>query len=102
VIDLVLLRRGSTAWGLAHDAVTGFSPRAGAIAITVPGATILADRVLGVARQVRVRPAGQILRHFWGHPCLGTALVEGLPLVVVDPTAPPEELLGNEGDSDEH
>ena len=102
MIDLVLLRRGSTAWGLAHAAVTGYSPRHGAIAITVSGATLVADHVLGVARQVRVRPVGQILRRFWGHPCVGTALVDGIPLIVVDPAAPPEELLGHEGDADEH
>ena len=102
MIDLVLLRRGGTAWGLAHGSVRAFTPRDTSVAVSLEGNTLLVDRVLGVARQVRVRPAGQILRHFWGHPCLGTAVVAGTPLIVVDPAAPPEELLANKGERDEH
>jgi hypothetical protein len=102
VVDLVLMRRGGTAWALPHADVQGFVPRAGGIAIAFSGATVLADQVQGVARQVRLRPVGIILRRYWKRSCLGTALVDGMPVIVIDPGAPPEELLLSMGEADEH
>lgn len=102
MMDLVLLRRAATTWGLAHSDVGGFAPQGSTIMVSVGGKTLVADQVMGVARRVRVRPLGNVLGRFWGHPGLGAALVSGTPLIVVDPAAPPRELLRDEGELDEH
>lgn len=101
MVDLVLLQRGGTAWGLEHGAITGFVSRGEAIAVLLGGTSLLVDRVVGVARQVRVRTPGPVVRRFWGGRCLGLAVCQGVPMIVVDPAAPPPELLEHGRDHDE-
>jgi hypothetical protein len=59
---------------------------------------LVAEAVLGVARAVRIHPAGTALRRFWPEPCGGLAVHDGRPLVVVDVAHPPRALRETEGE----
>jgi hypothetical protein len=92
VSDLVLLERAHTIWGVVQGEVTSFAPHSAAIAVVVGASVLVVDRVIGVARDSRVRPAGAVLRRFWPQACAGLAVCLGRPVVVIDPAAPPPEL----------
>ncbi|MGQ9751995.1 MAG: hypothetical protein ACUVRE_05030 [Thermoanaerobaculaceae bacterium] len=55
--------------------------------IHVGDAVFPADEVLGLAQELTVRQAGRVLRAFWPYPCLGLAVVDQQPLVVLPPSA---------------
>lgn len=64
--------------------------------IHVADAVFPADEVLGLARELTIRPAGSVLKAFWPYPCLGLAVVDQQPLVVLPPSALPKVLFQGE------
>jgi len=89
---LLVLDRAGGRWALANEAVRALTRRAGRYLVTTGEGTIAADRVLEVAARLPVRPAGRVVGHYWSEPCLGMAVHEGVPVVVVSPGALPRAL----------
>jgi len=97
----LLLRRGGSLWGIANSAVTDLARQGdGAYRIATAGddpATLVADEVLGVVRELRVWPNVSVLRCFWPEPLAGLAVHDAMPVIVVDPGRPPQALQGRGG-----
>jgi hypothetical protein len=100
--SLLVLDRGGLLWGVDHAAVTGLERSAAGFRIAVAGGALWADRVLGVARELRVLPPSQVVRRFWGPArggqCTGVAVYRGEPVVVIDAALPPEALVFEQGE----
>lgn len=95
---LLLLRRAGHLWALDNGAVHSVERREGAAGghrVRVgPGGSyeLTADHVVGVARDLAVRPAGAVLERYWTEPAGGLAVLGTTPLVVVDPERLPSFL----------
>ena len=90
----LVLRRGGATWALAHPDVRGLARRArGGYEVTVAAGTLTADEVVGVATDLRLHPAGAVLRRFWPEAARGLAVHGATPLVLIDAAAPPAALL---------
>ncbi|MBZ5589122.1 MAG: hypothetical protein LAO05_11225 [Acidobacteriia bacterium] len=96
---LLVLDRAGGRWGLANEAVRSLSRRDSGYLIATGQGTIAADHVLEVAARLPVRPAGAVVGHYWPEPCLGMAVHEGVPVVVVSPSALPSALRGRRRES---
>jgi hypothetical protein len=90
---ILLLRRGLTLWGVPREQVRGLDASTGGVRVTLPTTSLLADEVIGLARDLEVRPVGALVRRYWHEHCRGLAVHGGLPLVVVDADHPPHALL---------
>lgn len=86
---LLVLDLAGGRWGLAHDAVRSLTRRGGHFVVATGGGAIHADRVLEVAARLPVRPAGAVVGRYWPERCVGVAVHEGVPVVVVSPGALP-------------
>jgi hypothetical protein len=93
----LLLRRAGGVWGIASAAVDGLAARGDGYRISVGGGALVADEILGVVEELRVRPAAPVVRRFWSEALAGLAVHGRLPVVVVDPRRPPAALLFEEG-----
>lgn len=89
---LLVLDRAGGRWGVAHGEIRSLTRRAGRYLIATGHGTFAADRVIDVAARVPVRPAGAVIGRYWPEACLGLALHDGVPFVVVSPTALPSAL----------
>ena len=89
---LVVLTRGGGRWGLASDAVREVVRRADGLAVATREGLVRADAVLDVAARLNVRPPGAVVARFWPGRCLGVAIHDGAPVVVVSPAALPPVL----------
>lgn len=90
----LLLRRGGGVWALPDTAVRGVRGCAAGVAIAAGAGELLADEVLGLARGLAVRRPGSLIARLWPERCAGIAVHAGVPVVVVDPEAPPPALTG--------
>jgi hypothetical protein len=90
--SLVVLTRGGGRWGLARDAVREVVRQANGFAVATREGLVRADAVLDVAARLNVRPPGAVLARFWSGCCLGVAIHDGAPVVVVSPAALPAVL----------
>ncbi|HEY0510834.1 MAG TPA: hypothetical protein VGH73_02950 [Thermoanaerobaculia bacterium] len=88
----LLLRRAGGVWGIANAAIDGLSRTAEGYTIAVGAGTLVADEILGVVDDLRVRPAAPAMRRFWPEASAGVAVHGGWPVVVVDPGHPPAAL----------
>lgn len=91
----LLLRRAGGLWGIASSAVDGLARRGTDYRITIDngaGGTLVADEILGVVEDLRVRPLAPAVRRFWPQPAAGMAVHGREPVVVVDPAHPPAAL----------
>ena len=75
--------------------------RGGAFEIAVAGGVLTADEVLEVATELRLLPAGAVLRRFWPEASRGLGVRGLLPLVLIDPSSPPSSLLARQGEGEE-
>jgi hypothetical protein len=89
----LVLRRDGATWAVAHPDVRGLARRGGGFEVTVAAGTLAADEVLGVTADLRCQPPGRVLRRFWPEAARGLAVHGELPLVLIDPFAPPRSLL---------
>jgi hypothetical protein len=89
----LVVRRGGATWAVAHQEVRGLARRGAAVEVTVAAGTLAADEVLGVTADLRLHPAGGVLRRFWPEVARGLAVHGTLPLVLIDGLAPPRSLL---------
>jgi hypothetical protein len=95
----LLVRRGGSLWGIANAAVAGLERRDdGAYRVAArdlekDGALrlLVADEVLGVVPDLPVWPS-PLIRRFWPEPFRGLSVHGKLPVVVVEPGAPPRIL----------
>jgi hypothetical protein len=90
----LVLRRGGATWAVAQPAVQGLARRGAGYEVKVAAGALTADEVLGVTTDLLVHPAGGVLRRFWPEAACGLAVHDALPLVLIDPLAPPRSLLG--------
>jgi hypothetical protein len=90
---VLLLRRGLTLWGVPREQVHGLDASAAGVRVVVRSASLLADEVVGLVRDLEIRPVGATMRRYWQENCQGVAVHGGLPLVVVDADHPPRALL---------
>ncbi len=90
---ILLLRRGGTLWGVPGEQVRGLDASAGVVRVALRSMSLLADEVLGLVRDLEIRPAGATVHRYWQERCRGLAIHGGLPLVVVDADHPPRALL---------
>jgi hypothetical protein len=89
----LVVRRGGATWAVAHEEVRGLARRGAAVEVTVAAGALAADEVLGVTADLRLHPAGGVLRRFWPEAARGLAVHGTLPLVLIDGLAPPRSLL---------
>jgi hypothetical protein len=89
----LVLRRGGATWAVAQPAVLGVARRGAAYEIKVAAGALTADEVLGVTADLRLHPLGGVLRRFWPETARALAVHEALPVVLIDPLAPPRSLL---------
>jgi len=89
----LVLRRGGATWAVADQEVRGLARRGAAFEVTVVAGALTADEVLGVTADLRLHPAGGVLRRFWPEAARGLAVHGSLPLVLIDAEAPPRSLL---------
>ncbi|HEX4963739.1 MAG TPA: hypothetical protein VF173_23130 [Thermoanaerobaculia bacterium] len=94
----LLLRRGGGLWGIANAAVEGLGRRGTDYRIATGGGDLVADEILGVVEDLRLRPLAPAFARFWPQPAAGLAVYGGEPVVVVDPGHPPAALRPLEGD----
>lgn len=66
---------------------------AGGFEVRVAAGCLAADEVLGVVPEMRLHPAGAALRRFWPEAVRGLAVHGRAPVVLIDPQAPPRQLL---------
>jgi hypothetical protein len=97
----LLLRRGGATWAVAQPEVRSLRRRGGAFEIAVAGGVLTADEVLEVATELRLLPAGAVLRRFWPEASRGLGVRGLLPLVLIDPSSPPSSLLARQGEGEE-
>ncbi|MEW6338698.1 MAG: hypothetical protein ACOY3Y_06020 [Acidobacteriota bacterium] len=95
---LLLLRGGGCLWGVPDEEVERLEGERDRVTLRLRRGSLIAEAVLGVARAVRIHPAGASLRRFWPEPCGGLAVHDGRPLVVVDVARPPRALRDTEGE----
>jgi hypothetical protein len=88
----VVLSSGGGRWGLARDAVREVVQQANGFAVATKAGLVRADAVLDVAASLNVRPPGAVVARFWPGTCLGVAIHDGAPVVVVSPAALPPAL----------
>jgi hypothetical protein len=88
----LLLRRGAGVWALSDRAVAAVRGSATGVTVTTPHAELVADEVLGIARDLAVSAPGSLLKRLWPTRCAGLAVHAGLPVVVIDPESPPPAL----------
>lgn len=98
----LLVRRAGGLWGIASSAVASLTRRDGAFRIGVGGggASILADEIVAVVEELEVQPPAGVLHRFWGEPAAGVAVHGELPVVIVDPSQPPQALREREKDGE--
>lgn len=89
----LVVRRGGATWAVAHQEVRGLARRGATVEVTVAAGALAADEVLGVTAELRLHPAGGVLRRFWPEAARGLAVHGTLPLVLIDGLAPPRSLL---------
>jgi hypothetical protein len=89
----LVVRRGGATWAVAHQEVRGLARRGAGFEVTVAVGALTADEVLGVTADLRLHPAGGVLRRFWPEAARGLAVHGTLPLVLIDALAPPRSLL---------
>ncbi|HEY6323020.1 MAG TPA: hypothetical protein VJA16_15830 [Thermoanaerobaculia bacterium] len=89
----LVVRRGGATWAVAHQEVRGLARRGAGVEVTVAAGALAADEVLGVIGNLRLHPAGGVLRRFWPEAARGLAVHGTLPLVLIDGLAPPRSLL---------
>ena len=89
---LVVLTRGGGRWGLARDAVREVVRQADGLAVATEEGLVRADAVLDVAARLNVLPPGAVVARFWPGRCVGVAIHDGAPVVVVSPAALPSLL----------
>jgi hypothetical protein len=89
----LVMRRGGATWAVADREVRGLARRGAAYEVTVAAGALTADEVLGVTADLRLHPAGGVLRRFWPEAARGLAVHGSLPLVLIDAGAPPRSLL---------
>jgi hypothetical protein len=94
----LVLRRDGATWAVAHPEVLGLARRGGGFEVTVAAGTLAADEVLGVTAELRCHPAGRVLRRFWPEAAQGLAVHGELPVVLIDPQAPPRSLMATGAD----
>ncbi len=101
-IGVLVLRRDGATWGVAHGDVRGLGRGAGGgFEVTVAAGALAADEILGVAALASPPlPAGPVLRRFWPEAARGLAVHGTLPLVLIDPAAPPAALRAGAGPGD--
>ena len=88
----LVLRRDGAAWAVAHPEVRGLARRGAGFEVRVAAGALTADEVLGVTAELRCQPPGRVLRRYWPEAAVGLAVHGELPLVVIDPRAPPRSL----------
>ena len=88
----LLLRRHGCLWGIPSTEVRGIKTTAEGLCVMVGRHVLTADEVLSLERGLATRQAGPVVT--WAAPpgCQGLAASEHGPLVLIDPTAPPETL----------
>jgi hypothetical protein len=102
-----VVRREGGLWGVEHGEVAGLARAAGGgFEIRLAGGSgdggdgggrptvLTADEVIGVVAGLDVRAATGAIARYWPEKARGIALHGAVPLVVVDPAAPPRALLG--------
>jgi hypothetical protein len=89
----LVVRRGGATWAVAHQEVQGLARRGAGFVVRVAAGALVADEVLGVTADLRLHPAGGVLRRFWPEAARGLAVHGKLPLVLIDALAPPRSLL---------
>ena len=90
----LLLRHGGSVWALASAAVGAVRGSGGTVRVASPSGELHADEVLGFARGLEVRRPGALVTRLWPGRCVGLAVHAGVPVVVIDPEAPPPALRG--------
>lgn len=85
---LVLRRRGGT-WAVPDSCVQAISRDGAGLRIDTAGGALIADEVIGFGQRLEVRAPGEVLAAVWGESCSGLAVLAGVPVVVIDPAAPP-------------
>ncbi len=92
MVDILVIERTGTCWGIERPLVRAFGRDEGRIRITLDSGCLGADRVVGMARGAAVRPPGRVLDRYWPVPSRGLLMHEGRVVVVIDPGAPPDAL----------
>lgn len=90
----LLLRRGGSVWALASAAVRTVRGSRGDVRVALRAGDVRADEVIGFARDLAVRRPGALVLRLWPERCVGLAVHAGVPVVVIDPEAPPPALRG--------
>jgi hypothetical protein len=93
----LVLRRGGATWAVARPAVQGLARRGAGFEVQLAAGVLSADEVLGVTADLHWLPAGGVLRRFWPEAAHGLGLHDALPVVLIDPLAPPRSLLAVPG-----
>lgn len=88
----LLVRRDGVLWGVSNDAVEGLSRYGARFRLSVGGAELGVDEVVGVVPELAVWPLAGALRRFWPDTAGGLAVHAEAPLVIVDPQRPPHAL----------
>ena len=89
---LIVLGRAGARWGLDRAGVRGVTRQGTGFAIATEFGPARADIVYETAAHLTVQPPGVVLAHFWPSHCVGVAVHEGVPVVVVSPDALPAPL----------
>ena len=85
---LVFLRSGGT-WALPDGCVRAIGRSPLGLRVTSTAGPMIADEVIAFAQPLAVRRPGGVLASMWSEACAGLAVLAGVPVVVIDPAAPP-------------
>ena len=92
--DYLLLRHRGSVWALPGASVRTVHRDGLAVRVASSSGDLRAGEVLGIARGLVVRRPGALLTRLWPERCVGLAVHAGMPVVVIDPEAPPAALRG--------
>ena len=93
---MLLVRRDKTPFGVAARLIESLEQRGDRVLVRLSSGVLSAEEVLGLVPMEQPVPPGRVLRCFWPESCLGLTVVDGLPVVVIDPDRPPRALVTKE------
>ncbi len=88
----LLVRRDGVLWGVSNGAIDGISRDGACFRLTVGGADLGVDEVVGVVPDLAIWPVSGALRRFWPDVAGGVAVHADAPLLIIDPRQPPRAL----------
>jgi hypothetical protein len=90
--EFLVLRRSGSTWAVPDACVRAVDRGRTGLRVATSGGALLADEVIAFGQRLEVRAPSEVLAAVWDEGYAGLAVLAGVPVVVIDPAAPPRAL----------